>query len=1622
MPVSPSAQFLQDTTVIPIEDMRQSLGLPPATSGVIPIEEMRQSLGLSIPEPTRETGVLGTFGRAVGQGVQGEIAALQALGGTAAQLFGFDDTANDLFKLAEQRSAAIPLPPVEFTEAGDSIGNFSLWAAQVLGENVPFMATILLGGGIGGVVAKLASRGALTAVEANLAMVRFGQKVGAVTAAASVEGGGTALESFAATGEVNPAVVGAAGLAKGLLEVVVPIAFARQFGLFGGQSASFLAKVTDKLAGVTSRPARALALAAAGGATEGATEFLQEAIDLAARDFVDENFDALGSEGAERFLESAATGAFVGFFLGGLAGGITRPESPPTGPLAQVPPTEPPSLTGPEPLLAFPAPALVTPPGLAAEPSGPVIIPPNQPLGVPFAVEQKDIDPEPVEESAPSEPAEPGVPKTAPEVLDLELNAAGARFVASDKPFERDVQAPATAALVASPTGRPLTAREKKSMKRIEDLYTKALRKLGVKDTKIILYDDQLSFGMGVGPDNRGVYHPFKGDTHVIGVDIKNLTAPEQRSTQLMKSAGHEFGHFIGYTELTKAPEGVRERLQSAYNRERVRRSLGGAGVFQPPLLSSSAEYWLGFDEFFAENVAEWMTSSARSPIDSVERFFQVIAKKVKKVLAFMQGKQAAMFLPAPEVQEYLESIFSRKNNFNPLSITYTAYSVGKDEADREDHTSGATTDRIISLFDKIDLPPKTMKKAKKIIAAQAKFNWVMKIGWNVLQIADKNKDIAWIQSYVGWLEKWSNRKAGIHARADQTLREWRRVVKNQQEAFAQFVWDIDQMRFLSTVEKARGVVRQPTDAELITLIEKHQLRQEAFDLYLRIRGDFNFMLDSIEALLRRDAEKSLVAKDSEGLAAAMARITQEFKRLRRRPYFPHSRFGDFALVIKNRAGETVFMEQFITEREAKSALKLAGRDFPKKDGFRMGVDLIPETVRGFSGLPSSLLKSIEERLELTEEQQTWLRRMVVEMAPAQSFKKRLERRKNIPGFSIDAMRSYSSYFWHSANYIARVEFGPEMEDTINTAKKETSALLGATDVVKRRRLIAYIEDHKDHVMNPGEDWAWARSVAFQWWLGFSPASAVLNFTQIPMVAYPYLASRYNDPKALSALKNAMLEVKNLYQAPVKQGKKMSDDDFRQVQVGIEQEFLEESMAVELAGQVEGGNLVRAMAGNKYSRWYQSLTKASGYMFQTSEKINRRVVFMAGVRLARANPDAAYLQELKTTKPGEFADLVKRGMSENEAVAFMSGKDAVRRTQFEYAAWARPVFMRGRKGLIFTFFMFVQNMTWFTLNSPGNVRFLLMMLAMGGLMGLPGSEDLVAVAKFIARQLNVDFDPEREVRRFVVNLTDDDSEIPPDLFLYGASRVGFGLPAAADAIGIPFPMFDMSRNISMGQIIPGVAEFGPPGGDFNSRFSRVGTDIAGASLGIGINLFKALTDSSLPVDDFKRWERAFPRALRNVTKAIRIGVEGEERGRDLGQVVPFDPFEIGEFLELAAQAGGFTPTRLSREYDRRAMLREAGNYLLARRALIFRQFDYATEMRDAEAVRDVRAAARRFNRDAPRGLRITGGDLVKSRRGRRRRRRLVERGLPAQRQLHGLGREVNELFPEVESEKVPSGG
>jgi len=930
-------------------------------------------------------------------------------------------------------------------------------------------------------------------------------------------------------------------------------------------------------------------------------------------------------------------------------------------------------------------------------------------------------------------------------------------------------------------------------------------------------------------------------------------------------------------------------------------------------------------------------------------------------------------------------------------------------------------------------------------------YNWIVQYGWNIIQLAKKNSHIPWLQTYKQLADKWYNAKTQWLARGNATIEKWREEVGSQNaQAVALTLFDLEQMNYRTPQEVKQGVVRHPTRQELIALLQKNGARDKrAVELYVHIRKDLADVLNKTEEIALKNVEKTYADSIMQAAAAVAAepdpslkqllaidlknKIMQrdeqikktkaEFAAMRAKPYFPHARFGNYTIVVYDNNGKLKYMEAFEKESERNRALKSVKEAFPND---KVSGSFLSQEVQQFKGIPPTILQSIKRMLQeqmisgsaeekaLISKQITGIEEIMVQLSPTQSFKHHFTRKKDTPGYSRDATRAYADYMWHWSNHIARLEYGPLMQEAINEGARANKELQKqGVDTTKRFQMLDYLQHHLNQILNPSPDWAMLKSLGFLWWLGFNVKSAVLNFTQIPLVTVPYLSAHFGDVKTAVQLAKTMSHLQKVFRSPEKA--KHTPQDMALLKLGLQQGFLDESFAMELAATAQGGILLNKLAsGSKAERTFLKFQKAAGYMFQSAEKINRRVTFLTAVELARKNPDAKFIDEVVKQHQLEYDELLQSGMAASEARAFLAGKDAVRSTQFEYSAWARPRMMEGRASLILTFFMFTQNMLWFIQNSPGSTRYLITLLLFAGIMGMPGAEDLEALAKFLGRFVfGEEWNAEKELREFLIQYTDD-----PDLFLRGASRYGFGLHHLGDMTGIPLPSVDLSGSLGMGSPLPIVSPLIQAlgrGGDLNDEIAAVTQEGVGATLGIGLGIFQAMVDTQLPLDDPKRWEKAMPAFLGNASKALRFAREGKERFRNSAgqagpEVLPFDVDNPKHMAEIVAQALGFRSTRLSETWDKVLLTREVEAFWVSQSVRHLQELDRAVA--NGENVDEAIQAIRRFNQQVPyASYRISIDTMKRSLATRQRLRNRMEAGLPRTNKAIEIQQDIDRLFP-----------
>ena len=1194
---------------------------------------------------------------------------------------------------------------------------------------------------------------------------------------------------------------------------------------------------------------------------------------------------------------------------------------------------------------------------------------------------------------------------------------------------------------------RALAEGRNKQQERARAVVRRVLRRLVKEfapDTKVVIVDPRLP-GAKFEPAAMGMmYSDVPADVAAIGLNTAELeyttdgTVLYEGKPLAVSILAHEFGHFIFKTKWRQASPAVRRAIYNDYRRwlnkigrlddvKRYDASFKSASSLD---VSSTAEgslvdelnavenpyYWTSFDEYAAEQVAKYVEGEiARASDSKLVAFWRGVADAFRglydRLLKIGYNKKDLKVAPA--FKEWLDLLRKQAALERLDEVLGGRTWTSNSSLENPNPTLASTNPQEVK--DNIDTTMKAIYRRTKgekgsvdtdrLSRDVSRFNKFMELGLTLTQIERENPDTPGLSRYVEGVRNWWTEKTAWAEVANERLIEWRKLGKEQTHNFAKFVHEV------TLVSDSKG--RRLTPEEMSELAGKYKLSPEAKELYRKLDYDFSAAIDTLEEVVRKDAFRRW-KDDPDMLQEQLEIIAKEFNALKARNFFPLSRFGEHYVVARAKKpmkvdgrvlkeGEIFTFEMYESDGQAAARRAKLMKAFPD---LNVGKGVVPQETLSFIGMPPQLVERFKNELELTPEQLETFDMILHAMAPGQSWKNRLQRRKGTAGFSLDAMRGYAAYFMNFGNYISRVNNYAELQDAMLTVRKYGQALRhSGEDARATDQLYNYLQEHYAYAMNPGDEWANLRAAGFIYYLGFLPKSALVNLTQVPMVALPHLAAIYGDARAAKQLSSSIMRIRKLWTT----GKGLSWDTVKALKAGIDAGFLNESLATEVGAVAEGSNLQRLLPGSflKSEAAARTIRTASYYgawLFQKAEQVNRYIVF-----------DAAYqLEKSRLLKGRRFEGLDPGEQDRIYEQAYVKARTAIESTQFEYARWNRPKFMRGKWSTIFLFKQYLQNMLYFIVRDPGNSRFLLMMLLLAGAQGMPGAEDIVALlnaaltkGKEALGLKNPKVDLWVEARKFLQEL-----DVNPDLVLHGVSRYSFGAVQLGEMVGVGVPSFDLSGSLSLGNVVPGVE---PAvrllSGQSRDRYrdaAKFVEEWAGPLGALAMNVMQVVGNDDPRA--LRKVEQAAPSIVKSIMKGTRLIQEGADTGRSGEKIVEFDVEDPIQLAEAVGQMLGFAPTRLTKAREEGWMQMQYAQYYMQRRGMLMEQFDMAIETKDREAIADVKRAIRKFNRSVPWKLKIPYDSLLTSRKGRERRRWLLEKGRSPQPGVAPYFKEVQETF------------
>ena len=398
------------------------------------IKTLSEKYGFELPK--LDYGTMGAFTHGVSRGVKRLGSELgDVLPAFVASGLGFDDYAREQMQEAAQSEAEIAkYNPAQFNSykevhgPGDALKYFT----ETLGEQSPNIVGMLTPAGVGRVAAgKIAERGIIKGAEkalgaeaaeaglSDLAKEELLTSQAAKIASAKNVGQnvGLYLGSFAQNapevfqniydnsgGKLEPGAALLAGSISAILDSALPAKFINDMS--GPLKGKIVENVLTKSGMHPSLAKTAVKAIVADAGLEGLTEGTQEAISIAAENFVNKKGDLFSPENVDRMLESAVKGAVAGGGFGAIMSPIEhshqkrlaeeRQEQINTGVMQQqelfkpgeLPPVNPP----PPPPSAPPAPTITPPP--PPTPGGPAVTVSQPPVQTEMFTEKGNLSPE----------------------------------------------------------------------------------------------------------------------------------------------------------------------------------------------------------------------------------------------------------------------------------------------------------------------------------------------------------------------------------------------------------------------------------------------------------------------------------------------------------------------------------------------------------------------------------------------------------------------------------------------------------------------------------------------------------------------------------------------------------------------------------------------------------------------------------------------------------------------------------------------------------------------------------------------------------------------------------------------------------------------------------------------------------------------------------------------------------------------------------------------------------------------------------------------------------------------------------------------------------------------------
>lgn len=825
---------------------------------------------------------------------------------------------------------------------------------------------------------------------------------------------------------------------------------------------------------------------------------------------------------------------------------------------------------------------------------------------------------------------------------------------------------------------------------------------------------------------------------------------------------------------------------------------------------------------------------------------------------------------------------------------------------------------------------PKAFAKSAKQGAKQGVKDHLGKF----LQFLGRRQLVELFGKKIDGLKAYSDRVAQMDAdsnenafRADKLAVKWGKL--KDEQALAELMYDVT----LKGIDPSRPY--QTGDKAQYQRLKRQydKLSDDAKAVYEQARDDYqDYYKNLYEAMTGRISNAKLSNERKQTLLDELDRQYQATRQV----FFPLTRFGDYVVVVKDTDGNVVNISRAETKGQADRIRRELVRDNPNHHVGQvvLGRDMDIKKLGGVQGLVKEFLT---DELDLgVELYQAYLNSLL-----DRQFANNNIELKNTAGFSQNARRAYAYHMSRGGHHVAKLRHTDQLRTELDRMQKHVDENVNNPDYdhITMQRVVDEMEKRHQLLLNSPTSplSTLATSVGFMWYMGLSPASALVNVSQTFLVALPMMGAKFGGVKSAKMLgeiskilatnKNDLTDV-------------LTGDEKKAFDEAVRRGVIDMTQAHDLAGIANGED-------SRVSRALQKPMKIASFMFHQAEKYNRQVTYLAGYRLG-----------------------VEQGLTSEQAM-----KQAIKITydgHFDYASSNRPRFMQGNwQKVLFLFKQYSQNMVYILTRQTYQafkgetqqeriearkvlVGILGLHALVAGVLGLPSAITVPFLAAFSA--LGGDDDDEltdnaTEFRNALANLIGDDLA---EVIAKGAPR----------AIGV-----DLSSRVGLDSLILPRLQDGLEG-------QRLGENVlaglVGPVAGIGISMAKGY-DQIKDGQTLQGIENMIPKALRDPLKAYRYATQGNV---DKSGIEIVERENVG-VSDIAQQAIGFRSGKFAQAQETKSAIFQADKQLTAIRSDLVRQYALAKRNGDDEQMDKIWEEIKRFNVKYP-SNKITKPALMRS--------------------------------------------